>query len=138
MLIVATIFIVFASMTVMNMLIGILCEVISSVAEEERAGILTENVHQKFEFVVASLDENCDGHVSYREFQGARWRIDHPQALRAFESLKVDPEIVVDFAQDWFLDEMGQPKSLNLQEFMDMVMDLRGGQNVTMKESSCG
>jgi len=131
MLIVATIFIVFASMTVMNMLIGILCEVISSVAEEERAGILTENVHQKFEFVVASLDENCDGHVSYREFQQI---IDHPQALRAFESLKVDPEIVVDFAQDWFLDEMGQPKSLNLQEFMDMVMDLRGGQNVTMKE----
>jgi voltage-gated sodium channel len=131
MLIVGSIFIVLASMTVMNMLIGILCEVISSVAEEERFGILTDTVNRKFEHVVAELDENCDGKVSYKEFQQI---IDHPKALRAFESLKVDPEIVVDFAQDWFLDESGEPKQLKMEEFLDMVMDLRGGQNVTMKE----
>jgi hypothetical protein len=131
MLIVASVFIVLASMTVLNMLIGILCSVIVSVAEEERFGILTDSVHQKFKSVMESLDENCDGQVSYKEFQQI---IDHPEALRAFDSLKVNPETVVDFAQDWFLDETGQPKSLDLQAFMDMVMDLRGGQFVTMKE----
>jgi len=131
MFMIASVFIVLASMTVLSLLIGILCSVISSVAEEERFGILTESVHERFESVVASLDENCDGQVSYKEFQQI---IDHPQALRAFESLKVDPELVVDFAQDWFLDEMGQPKSLDLPEFEAMVMDLRGGQNVTVKE----
>merc|ERR1719387_580608 len=118
-------------MTIMNLLIGILCSVISSVAEEERYGILTDNVAGKFKSIMTALDSDCDGEVSYKEFQHI---IDHPHALKAFETLKVDPEIVVDFAQDWFLDEKGEPKSLDLQAFMDMVMDLRGGQTVTMKE----
>jgi uncharacterized membrane protein YiaA len=131
MLITASIFVVLASMTIMNLLIGILCSVISSVAEEERYGILTDNVKDKFETIMTTLDSDCDGEVSYKEFQHI---IDHPHALKAFETLKVDPEIVVDFAQDWFLDEKGEPKSLDLQAFMDMVMDLRGGQTVTMKE----
>jgi hypothetical protein len=130
-LITATIFVVLASMTVLNMLIGMLSEVVSSVAAEERFGILTDTVYEKFKLVMTTLDSDCDGKVSYKEFQHI---VDHPHALQAFQTLKVDPEIVVDFAQDWFLDEKGEPKSLDLQEFMDMVMDLRGGQSVTLKE----
>jgi len=131
MLVTATLFVILASMTIMNMLIGILCEVISCVAEEERFGILTDHVYEKFQLVMTTLDSDCDGSVSYKEFQQL---IDHPHALQAFQSLKVDPVMVVDFAQEWFLDEKGEPKSLDLQAFMDMVMELRGGQNVSMKD----
>jgi len=131
MLIFATIFIVLASMTVLNMLIGILCNVISKVAEDERKDILEDRVHEKFKHVVASLDKNGDGQVSYKEFEQI---IEHRQAWQALESLKVDPETVVDFASDWFLDENNQPKSLDLTEFVEMVMDLRGGQKVALKE----
>jgi len=130
-LITASIFIVLASMTILNMLIGILYEVVSSVAVEERFGILTDTVHDKFRAVMTTLDSDSDGKLSYKEFQQI---VHQKEALQAFQTLKVDAEIVVDFAQDWFLDEKGEPKSLDLQEFMDMVMDLRGGQTVTLKE----
>merc|ERR1712187_158656 len=41
-LMVATVFVALASLTVMNMLIGILCEVISATAEEERESMITD------------------------------------------------------------------------------------------------
>jgi len=131
MLITASVFIVLASMTIMNMLIGILCEVITEVARTENENILYEYVSETFQMVMQKLDKDEDGLVSYHEFSQI---VDHPAAMQAFEQLKVDAETVVDFAQDWFLDEKGKPKDLDLQEFVDMVFDMRGGQPVTLKE----
>jgi len=130
-MIVLTIFIIFASMTIMNMLIGVLCEVISAVAAEERESIMVDTVHAKFDSIVKQLDTDEGGTLSWVEFQQI---MGLPEAIRAFESVKVDPELVIDFAQEWFIDEDGEIKELSLNDFMDMVLDLRGGQDVHMKD----
>jgi len=119
-----------ASLTVMNMLIGVLCEVISAVAEEEKEGMMVEKVNDKFGEIVSKLDTNSDGTLCWDEFQKI---LDYPEALKALNEVNVDPESMVDMAEDLFFED-GEPVSLTFQEFMEMVLDLRGGQGATVKD----
>merc|ERR1719460_1575072 len=63
-------FILVASLTVMNMLIGVLCEVVSAVAsaeKEEGAFMLVKNKVSKI-FLSLGLDDNRNGLISRSEF----------------------------------------------------------------------
>jgi len=119
-----------ASLTIMNMLIGVLCEVISSVAEEESESMIVDKVNDKFGEIVNILDSNNDGTLDWDEFQAI---LDYPSALQALESVNVDPESMVDMAEDFFFDD-GEPVAVTFEEFMCMVLDLRGGQQATVKD----
>jgi len=98
-LIAVTVFVVLASMTLMNMLIGILCEVISAVAEEEKQSMITEKVYEKFGSIVKNLDRDGDGNISWSELQVI---MDDSDALQALNSVNVDPIGMVDVAEDFF------------------------------------
>lgn len=129
-LIAVTVFVVLASMTVMNMLIGVLCEVISAVAEEEKEGMITEKVYDKFGAIVKKLDGDGDNELSWNEFQVI---MDDSDALQALNSVNVDPIGMVDVAEDFFFEE-GEEKHMTFDQFMEMVLDLRGGQQATLKD----
>merc|ERR1719327_1124268 len=86
-LILSWMYIALASLTVMNMLIGVLCEVISAVAEEEKESMMVDKVNEKFADIVKELDTSGDGTLSWDEFQMI---LDFPQALKALESVNVD------------------------------------------------
>jgi hypothetical protein len=128
-LIMVWLYIALASLTVMNMLIGVLCEVISAVAEEEKESMMIDKVKEKFSSIVEELDRNKDGVLSWEEFKKI---LDIPEASRALESVGVDAISLVDVAEDFFFDEMGQHVSLTFEQFMEMVLDLRGGQEATV------
>merc|ERR1719262_1283044 len=68
-LILTWMYISLASLTVMNMLIGVLCEVITAVAEEEKESMMVDKVHEKFGDIVHELDKNSDGVLSWTEFK---------------------------------------------------------------------
>jgi len=119
-----------AALTVMNMLIGVLCEVISAVAAEEKESMMVDKVNEKFGKIVEELDSNNDGTLSWDEFQKL---LDYPEALRALESVNVEPESMVDMAEDFFFED-GEPVAVGFEEFMEMVLDLRGGQQATVKD----
>jgi hypothetical protein len=68
-LIMVWLYIALASLTVMNMLIGVLCEVISAVAEEEKESMMIDKVKEKFSSIVEELDRNKDGVLSWEEFK---------------------------------------------------------------------
>jgi hypothetical protein len=119
-----------AALTVMNMLIGVLCEVISSVAAEEKESMMIDKVNETFRSIVDELDENNDGQLSWEEFQAI---VDHPQASSALEAVDVDPETVIDMAEDYFFED-GVPVELEFGEFVSMILDLRGGQMSTVKD----
>lgn len=89
-----------ASLTVMNMLIGVLCEVVGGIAEEERQSKIIDMVHQKFGDIVEQLDKNKDGLLSWQEFKVI---VESEEAVRACESVNIDPESLVDMAEDFFL-----------------------------------
>jgi voltage-gated sodium channel len=135
-LIIVTIYIIIASMTLMNMLIGLLCEVIDAVAMQERETMLREKVYEKMAEVYRLIDQNGDGNgmVSWSEFQDM---LSKPaisaKAIRALESVQVDVESMIDVAEEYFF-YMGNPVELTFHEFMDMVLELRGGQNAMVKD----
>jgi len=118
------VFVCLAMLTVMNMLIGVLCEVIAAVAEEEKESMMVDKVNEKFSDIVNELDTSGDGSLSWDEFQLI---LDYPQALKALESVNVDPEIMVEMAEDFFFDD-GEKVDVTFEQFMEMVLDLRGGQ----------
>jgi len=130
-LMLATVFVALASMTVMNMLIGVLCEVISAVALEEKESMMIDKINEKFGQIVERLDKNKSGTISWDEFQEI---LVMPEALAAFKSVDVDPVGMVDMAEDYFIDDNGEPISLTFEHFMEMVLDSRGGQGATLQD----
>lgn len=124
------IYIALASLTILNMLIGVLCEVISAVASEEKESMIVDKVHERFGDIVKKLDENNDGDLTWEEFTKL---LDYPEAIAALESVNVDPSSMIDVAEDFLFDN-GNPVKVSFDEFMGMVLDLRGGQSATVKD----
>merc|ERR1719359_2458965 len=56
----ALIFICLAAMTLMNMLVGVLCEVVSAVAETEKQQIITQKVSEEMFEIACKLDTILD------------------------------------------------------------------------------
>jgi hypothetical protein len=129
-LVLVTFFVVLASMTVMNMLIGVLCEVISSVAEMEKESMMQDEVYDRFGKIVEKLDTNGNKLLSWDEFVKISF---DPEAVQALEDVKVDPVGMIDFAEDFFFED-GQEQQLSFPDFMNMLLDLRGGQEATLKD----
>jgi len=123
------IYVALASMTVMNMLIGVLCEVISAVAAEETESMMVDKVHEKFGAIVTQLDDNNDGTICWDEFKDM---LDMPEALEALKSVNVNPESMIDVAEDVFFED-GEAVAVPFDDFMGMVLDLRGGQQATVE-----
>merc|ERR1719240_1404951 len=62
------VFVGLSALTVMNMLIGVLCEVVSSVAECEKEGMLIHYVTNRFQLIWDGLDADGTGTLSKQEF----------------------------------------------------------------------
>jgi hypothetical protein len=129
-LMIVTVYVVLSNVTLMNMLIGVLCEVIEGVANEEREGMMVEKVYNKFGDIVKTLDSNANGMISWEEF---RKLLSKKEALAALDSVNVDAEGMIDVAEEYFFDD-GEMVELTFQQFMDMVLELRGGQQAMVKD----
>jgi len=129
-LVLGFIYIALAALTVMNMLIGVLCEVVSAVADNERDEIRTENLCEQMKKVVDSLDKDANGLISYKEFTNI---MEKPEALMALEDVGVSPVGIVDFAELFFFDN-GMPIELTFEAFMEVILDLRDSNRATVKD----
>jgi hypothetical protein len=133
-LILCTVFVVLASMTIMNMLIGVLCEVISGVAQEERETLAVDEMNDKFHDIVMEMDHDNGGTISADEFQKI---MQNDIALHQLQKSGVDPEIAFDLMQDLFFDSRtGEPiaDEIEIGEFMGKILDMRGGQEVHVRD----
>merc|ERR1719506_3591226 len=63
-------FVLLSALTVMNMLIGVLCEVVSAVSETEKESLTVQFVKETLQEVMkhSGLDEDGDGEISKDEF----------------------------------------------------------------------
>merc|ERR1719160_1414578 len=124
------VYIALAALTVMNMLIGVLCEVVSAVAENERDEIRTETLTNKMREVVDALDADQNKLLSYKEFAEI---MSIPAALNALEDVGVSPVGIVDFAELFFFED-GKPVDLTFETFMEVILDLRETNQCTVKD----
>eukprot|EP00927_Polykrikos_kofoidii_P007811 TRINITY_DN13207_c1_g1_i1.p1 TRINITY_DN13207_c1_g1~~TRINITY_DN13207_c1_g1_i1.p1 ORF type:complete len:797 (-),score=164.93 TRINITY_DN13207_c1_g1_i1:49-2340(-) len=132
------VYILLAALTVMNMLIGVLCEVVSAVAATEREEMLVSYVGGKLRKVVELLDTDGGGTISKKEFLQILENLD---AIKALQDVGVDVVGLVDFADFIFEvendvgdEDEDEGVELTLGQFMEVVLQLRGSNNATVKD----
>eukprot|EP00927_Polykrikos_kofoidii_P083259 TRINITY_DN8487_c1_g1_i2.p1 TRINITY_DN8487_c1_g1~~TRINITY_DN8487_c1_g1_i2.p1 ORF type:complete len:798 (-),score=115.71 TRINITY_DN8487_c1_g1_i2:130-2523(-) len=127
-------YVLLATLTVMNMLIGVLCEVVSAVATTEREEMLVSYVGCKLKAVVELLDTDLGGTISRKEFLEILQNVD---AIKALQEVGVDVVGLVDFADFIFgvdCDNDDAGIELSLSQFMEVVLQLRGSNTATVKD----
>jgi len=130
-------FVLISALTVMNMLIGVLCEVVNAVAAAEREELTVTYVRSKLQETLrqGGLDTDGDGMISKEEFAQI---LDNAHAARTLADVGVDVFNLVDL-QDFIFeddDEHGEKceKQLTFGEFMEVVLQLRGSNQATVKD----
>jgi len=124
-------FILAASVTIMNMLVGVLCQVVTTVAAVEKEEMTVGIFESKLRAVAERLDQNHDGNISMEEFCLI---LHDPAAAKALQAVGVDPVGLIDYADCIFETEDGSAnKDLSFGQFIEVVLDLRGACTATVK-----
>eukprot|EP00929_Paragymnodinium_shiwhaense_P086008 TRINITY_DN4648_c0_g1_i1.p1 TRINITY_DN4648_c0_g1~~TRINITY_DN4648_c0_g1_i1.p1 ORF type:complete len:953 (-),score=209.70 TRINITY_DN4648_c0_g1_i1:346-3105(-) len=140
-------FVLLAAFTVMNMLIGVLCEVVSAVAATEKEEITVNYTKAKLEELLHAMntpvDSNGDMQISKDKFNSI---LESPEACKALQEVDVDVVGLVDLGDFFFAQkeeeededdseaEANDSTTLSFAEFMDLVLQLRGCNTATVKD----
>lgn len=124
------IFILLSSLTVMNMLVGVLCEVVSVVSAVEKEQLTVNYVRQRLQsmFLGTAFDQDGSGSISKLEFESM---LTSREAAEIIQDLGVDVVGLVDFADHLFAED---DTDLSFADFMELVLQLRGSNNCTVKD----
>jgi len=121
------VFVLLASLTIMNMLVGILVEVVGVVAKTEKEESEAAFLKQQMLKLISSINEDGDDSVSRSEVQAI---MEKPGAVRALHRIGVDVINLVDLIDFIFKDR----EELEFGEFMEVVLQLRGSNAATVKD----
>jgi len=130
------VFLVLATLTITNMLIGILCEVACRVSAREKELMDIELVQNKMASIVQeSLDRDQDNNISKAEFQDI---VKNDRACKALRQVGVEASDLLEHADfvfdDWDDDGEYVERTLGFDEFMEIVMKLRGTNVATIRD----
>eukprot|EP00928_Gymnodinium_smaydae_P096095 TRINITY_DN8416_c0_g2_i1.p1 TRINITY_DN8416_c0_g2~~TRINITY_DN8416_c0_g2_i1.p1 ORF type:complete len:759 (+),score=81.46 TRINITY_DN8416_c0_g2_i1:53-2329(+) len=128
------VFILLSAMTLMNLLIGILCEVVSNVAKAERDEMSVALVTGKLFHILVECDEDSDGMISRDEFKQL---LSNTEALEALTDVGVDPAALVDLSDVIFErgeDDEQSSNLLSFSAFMQLVLEMRGSNAATVRD----
>merc|ERR1719163_1613834 len=92
-IVIFTVFVLLTSITLMNMLIGVLCEVVTAVGTEEKEKNDVSLVKSSLLVMLKRLDADGSGQISKDEYATV---CADPDALNTFESISVDQSYLMD------------------------------------------
>jgi hypothetical protein len=128
------IYLILCSLTILNMLVGILCDVVSEVSDFEREEMLLLYVRETLEALLTKLgldvseDEGKKDSISRESFEDL---LEKPEAIKVLHKVGVDVFALVD--QTDFIFENDR-KALNFGDFFAVIMKLRGSNTATVKD----
>mmetsp|Transcript_99344 Transcript_99344/g.256787 ORF Transcript_99344/g.256787 Transcript_99344/m.256787 type:complete len:611 (-) Transcript_99344:372-2204(-) len=122
-------FALMASFTVLNMLVGVMCETVRtvSIAENERTSIISAKERLEGMLKTSGLDADGDGMISKDELEAL---VEIPGAAEALADVGVDAVGLVDLT-DFIFEEA---EELEFPEFMAVVLRLRGSKMATVRD----
>lgn len=122
------IFILLSALTVMNMVIGVLCEVVIDVSAEEKESHAKEKMQKTLFVMLQELDADNSGELSKEEVQSV---IKLPEAVAIMNDIQVDTQYLLDVSEMLFI----HPEStLPISVFMNIVLTLRGRREPTLND----
>jgi len=108
--VVLLIFILIAAFTVLNMLIGVICEIVSSTNQEEREKLMRDKVKDLFH----RLDTDGSGNIS-------RFELARPEATRQLERVGIDQELLHNAIG---IVQPGDRGDIAMEEFLELIFKL--------------
>jgi len=122
-------FILLVTLTFMNMLVGILVDVIGVVSKVENYELQVAFVKQKLLGLMESsfLDEDGNNHISRRECE---LLLVKPEAAKVLNDVGVDPVGLVD-SLDFIFQDVDE---LDFPSFMEVILQLRGTNSATVRD----
>merc|ERR1712125_40146 len=123
------IFVLLSTFTVLNMLVGILCEVVSVISAVETEQLKVQQVVEKLARVIdeENIDSDHDEMLNRDEFEIL---LTQPDAVRAIADIDVDVVALIDMTDFIYadIDHLSQP------QVMDNILNLRGTNGATVKD----
>eukprot|EP00427_Karlodinium_veneficum_P064506 CAMPEP_0169323314 /NCGR_PEP_ID=MMETSP1017-20121227/9882_1 /TAXON_ID=342587 /ORGANISM="Karlodinium micrum, Strain CCMP2283" /LENGTH=254 /DNA_ID=CAMNT_0009417905 /DNA_START=190 /DNA_END=950 /DNA_ORIENTATION=- len=118
-------FLVINVLTVMNLLIGILCDAVSTVAQNAKDVSFADEVDAQIDRLTQKLDLDSDGLISAPEFEVI---IHDPVLSHTLDELGVDLVAVADFAKFIYT----QTDNISYANFASMVSQFRGNKTASV------
>jgi len=125
------IFVLGANLTVLNMLVGVLCEVVSVVAATEKEDAAIKLMKDTLLVILLSLDEDKSGMISKEEMQ---YVIEDDDAMDALKSMQVNEKSLLEQLDMLF----SSADELSIEDIMNLILMLRGDRSVTVSDMTHG
>jgi len=123
------VFIMLASLTVMNMLIGVICESVSTVATVERERMNIAQVKAGLENLMHTFDKDSKSTLSKYELEGL---LVNPSFCKIINEAGVDIPGLVDVAEFHFF---AKGDEVSFTNFLSLVLQLRGTNTLTVRDA---
>eukprot|EP00930_Biecheleria_cincta_P037727 TRINITY_DN25922_c0_g1_i1.p1 TRINITY_DN25922_c0_g1~~TRINITY_DN25922_c0_g1_i1.p1 ORF type:complete len:550 (-),score=94.10 TRINITY_DN25922_c0_g1_i1:185-1834(-) len=126
-------YILLTNITVMNMLIGVLCEVVSAVKTAEDEKVAIDFMKQHLRGMLVALDLNRNEHISKDELLRV---VEIPLAVKVLEELEVKPEDLIELTESLYEDDLanGRVQDVTREELMEVILKVRGNRSVMMQD----
>lgn len=136
------VFVLIAALTMMNMLIGVLCEVVSAVASTEKEALEVAFVKAKLQQVLLTSFPDKAGQEAHElSITKAEYEmiLENQAAARLLQEVGVDVVGLVDLTDLFFEDQEDSDseenvKTLSFGDLMESVLELRGTNGATVKD----
>jgi len=124
------VFVLISSFTMLNMLIGILCEVVTATSEGERAKNSEAQIRESMSKLFKTMDVDGNGNISRAEFMQMKGDKEVGKALEALEVKSKHFDMYADlmFAET---DACGATPVMDMDSTINMIMRLRPGSKVS-------
>lgn len=121
-------FCLLGGLTVMNMLVGVLVEVVSVVSSVEKESLIVNFVKAQLQHLMTTeLDDNAGESLTRAEFQKL---LVNKKAAVVLEEVGVDVVGLVDFQEHIFRSD----DKISFANFMEVVLQLRGSNTATVRD----
>jgi hypothetical protein len=122
-------FVVLANLTLLNMLIGVLCEVINGVGAYEKDKSTVEFAKSKLLLSYSQADLNEDNRLQFEEF---RLLMTVEEVRKVLEGLDIDPYVIDDMTTLIFHEDSKYVRknagALDFPHFLQMMLEFRSSQ----------
>eukprot|EP00435_Cladocopium_sp_Y103_P034883 s1355_g9.t1 len=126
-------YVLLTNITVMNMLIGIVCEVVAEVKQKDEKNSAVDYLKRNLRELLIELDGDQNGQISKEELQSARHM---PMAKDVLKELDVDLEDLLVLTEPLFEQDVdeGREQEVTREELLNVILDMRGDRDVRMED----
>jgi voltage-gated sodium channel len=125
------VYVLITNFTLLSMLVGVLCEVVANVADQNKEEIIITFVKSTLEEVLRAIDQNNDGTISEKEFTEL---LAKPEVEDALSQVGVNVDNLAGLKDFFFHSDSACEEELQLSwtSFLETVLSLRSTNNATV------